>query len=77
MHVPINVKFYHRYCDGLVFRIVNFKWSGGMLIFCTNILCMLMIGGGGGGNSVVSDPHCGYRTGNTLTALCILHLTAV
>jgi len=41
----MNVKFYNRYCDGLVFRIVNFKWSGGMLIFCTNILCMLMIGG--------------------------------
>ena len=39
-------KLHHRYFDGLVFHIVNFKWSGEMLFVCKNILCMLMIGGG-------------------------------
>jgi len=47
-----------------------------MLLFCTNVLCVLMIGVGEG-DSVMSDPQCGYRAGNALTALCKLHRTAV
>jgi len=46
MHGSTSIKLYRRYFDGLVFRIVSFKWSDEMLFFCTDILCMLMIGWG-------------------------------
>jgi len=72
MHGPTNNELYHRHFNGLVFRIVNLKWSGEMYKYSVYVNDW-----SGEGDSVVSDPQCGYLAGNALTTLCKLHRTAV